>query len=248
MHTAAAVSPSSHLRTAPLAPVAPAGDRIAEALRLVRDAVPIVRRSCQAGDRLHAAGDPFVHLHIVHAGVFKVVAGSADGREQVTGLQFKGDWLGFDGIATGRHATDTFAMDTGEVWAVRYDDLLQASARAPALARLVHAAMSRELARDRDHLLSVCTLPADARVAGFLQQWAMALDERGLRNDQITLRLTRAEIGASLGMQLETVSRALSRLAREGLIAFCGTGRREIHIPDPGALALAASPARGTLQ
>ena len=80
--------------------------------------------------------------------------------------------------------------------------------------------MSREIARDRDSLMSVCTLPADARVADFLRYWAESLAERGLRTDQITLRMTRAEIGNYLGMTLETVSRALSRLARDKVIAF----------------------------
>ena len=63
--------------------------------------------------------------------------------------------------------------------------------------------------------MSVCTLPADARVADFLRYWAESLAKRGLRTDQITLRMTRAEIGNYLGMTLETVSRALSKLARE---------------------------------
>ena len=80
--------------------------------------------------------------------------------------------------------------------------------------------MSREIGRDRDSLMSVCTLPADARVAEFLRHWAQSLAQRGLRSDQITLRMTRAEIGNYLGMTLETVSRALSKLAREKVIDF----------------------------
>jgi CRP/FNR family transcriptional regulator len=58
-----------------------------------------------------------------------------------------------------------------------------------------------------------------------------------MRTDQITLRLTRAEIGNYLGLTLETVSRALSRLARSKVIAFAEKGRREIRIPEVGALA-----------
>ena len=85
---------------------------------------------------------------------------------------------------------------------------------------VLHEAMSREIARDRDSLMSVCTLPADARVADFLRYWAESLAQRGLRTDQITLRMTRAEIGNYLGMTLETVSRALSRLARDQVIAL----------------------------
>ena len=65
---------------------------------------------------------------------------------------------------------------------------------------------------------------------------AEALALRGLRTDQITLRMTRAEIGNYLGMTLETVSRALSRLARGDVIRFNEKGRRDIHIPQVQAL------------
>ena len=63
----------------------------------------------------------------------KVVNLSPDGREQVVGLHFRGDWLGFDGIATGHYGCDVIAMDTGEVWSFRYDALLEACAAKPAL-------------------------------------------------------------------------------------------------------------------
>jgi CRP/FNR family transcriptional regulator len=48
--------------------------------------------------------------------------------------------------------------------------------------------------------------------------------------------MTRAEIGNYLGMTLESVSRALSRLARGDLIRFTEKGRRDIHIPQVDAL------------
>jgi CRP/FNR family transcriptional regulator, anaerobic regulatory protein len=55
---------------------------------------------------------------------------------------------------------------------------------------------------------------------------ATALARRGLRTDQITLDTMRAEVGNYLGLALETVSRAPSRLAREGLIRLADGGRR----------------------
>jgi len=57
-----------------------------------------------------------------------------------------------------------------------------------------------------------------------------------MRTDQITLRMTRAEIGNYLGMTLESVSRALSKLARDKVIAFVEKGRRDVSIPDVAAL------------
>ncbi|VTU17993.1 Fumarate and nitrate reduction regulatory protein [Variovorax sp. SRS16] len=214
----------------------PAQNRIAAMLQLLQDTMSVQKRIVHAGDSVYQVGQPFQCLYVVSTGFFKMVNLSDDGREQVVGLHFRGDWLGLDGIANGRYGCDAVAMDTGEVWSIRYDALLEAGARTPALLTAFHETMSRELARDRDSMQSLCTLPADARVAGFLRYWADALAQRGLRTDQITLRMTRAEIGNYLGMTLETVSRSLSRLARVDAIRFCEKGRRDIHIPELGAL------------
>jgi len=210
--------------------------RIADLLAQIAATPNPQRRLVRSGDVLYQAGAPFTHLHVLNTGIFKLLTRSADGREQVVGLKFRGDWLGFSAISRGRYACDAVAMDTGEVWSLRYDELLKACAQHPALMAAVHAAMSGEIMRDRDSLMSVCTLPADARVADFLRYWADSLAERGLRADQIRLRMTRAEIGNYLGMTLETVSRALSRLARVKLITFIDKGRRDIAIPDVRAL------------
>ena len=227
-------APPARSRPAPCRST-PVAERIAESLDLLAS-LPIQRRIVHAGDRAYHAGERFVSLHIVHSGFFKTVTLSADGREQVVSLHFKGDWLGFDGIADQRHSCDAVALDTGELWSIGYDQLLRRCAEQPALLGLLHGAMSREIGRDRDSLMSLCTLPADARVAEFLRYWAESLTERGLRGDAITLRMTRAEIGNYLGMTLESVSRALSRLARERVIRFAEAGRRHVQIPDLGAL------------
>ena len=48
--------------------------------------------------------------------------------------------------------------------------------------------------------------------------------------------MSRAEIGNYLGMTLESVSRALSRLERDNLIRFASGSRRDIEIPAMAAL------------
>ena len=214
-----------------------ASQQIDDTLKLLTETLAPSRRVVHAGETIYQGGERFGNLYILNSGFVKIVGLSADGREQVVGLKFRGDWLGFDGIAEGRYACDAIAMDTGEVWTIRYDALLAACASQPMLLTVLHGAMSRELGRDRDSLMSVCSLPADARVAEFLRYWADSLARCGLRTDQIMLRMTRAEIGNYLGMTLETVSRALSRLARCNLIRFAEKGRREISIPDVDGLA-----------
>jgi CRP/FNR family transcriptional regulator len=210
--------------------------RIFEELKLLEDHVPVRRRRIGTGEAVYQAGEPFTHLFVVNAGIFKIVNVSADGREQVAAIQFKGDWLGLNGIASGCYGCDAIAMDVGEVWAIRYDTLLEVCRTQPAVLNQLHTAMSREIGRDRDSKMALCTLSADARVADFLRYWTDALAKRGLRTDQITLHMSRAEIGNYLGLTVETVSRALSRLARGDVIRFNEKGRRDIQIPRIDAL------------
>jgi CRP/FNR family transcriptional regulator, anaerobic regulatory protein len=205
-------------------------EQVSAALELLGSHVKPTRRVVRAGETLFRAGETFQALYVMNSGFFKMVNLSLDGREQVVGLKFRGDWLGLDGIANGRHTSDAVALDVGEVWAIPYDELLAACTRQPALMSIVHDAMSREISRGRDSMMSVCTLPADARVADFLYNWSRAMGECGKRTDQIKLLMTRAEIGSYLGLKLETVSRALSRLTRERVIDVVDSDRREIRI------------------
>jgi len=205
-------------------------------LELLEASVPVHRRVVHAEEHVFQMGQRFGRIFVVNSGCFKLQILSGEGHDQVVGLHFKGDWMGLDGIAGGQYGCDAVAMDTGEIWTIDYGALLQAAVRVPALLVALHSAMSRQLLRDHHTMMSLCTLPADARVAGFLRYWANALDERGLRNDQITLRMSRAEIGNYLGMTLETVSRALSRMARGNVISFPEKGRRDIQIPQVEAL------------
>lgn len=238
--------PAETLYTAPLIAVALAGvaetpewrahDDVGALLALVRQSVTIRRQVVRSGERVYCAGDGFSSLHLLNSGFVKLLKTAQDGREQVVALKFRGDFMGFDGMAGGRFTCDAIALDTCEVWTVRYDELLAACVRNPQLLVQLNQAMGRELARERDSHMSICTLPADARVADFLRYWAESLEQRGLRCDQISMRLTRAEIGNYLGMTLETVSRALSKLAKANLIVFPEKDRRDVRIADLRAL------------
>src|SRR5579864_6240723 len=121
---------------------------ISRMLQLLEANVPIHRRLVRAEESVFQVGQKFSSFHIVNSGCFKLQILSGEGREQVVGLHFKGDWMGLDGIAGGQYGCDAVAMDTGEIWAVDYGALLQAAIREPALLSALHSAMSRELVRD----------------------------------------------------------------------------------------------------
>jgi len=225
--------PSSHAAL----PAAPGGANALDALLAVlgREA-PVLRRSLHPKDVIYRMGDRFRGLHILRTGLCKVFGLGPGGREELTTLLFKGDWLGFDGLADGRQTCTAVAADVGELWTIPYDAILRVGARHPEVMTQMHAALARQGARERDAMLTMYGLPVDARVAAFLCRWADELQHCGLRTDRIALAVTRAEIGGHLGMRLETVSRAMSQLDRMGLIRFSAHGRRDIEIPDMAAL------------
>jgi len=207
-----------------------------DSLALMKQFVPFTQRKVRANEEVYVCGKPFDTLYLISSGLFKIVNLVPDGREQPAGFFFKGDWLGFDGIPTGSHTCSAMALDMGELWSVRYDILLRASVGEPQLMRLVMAAISSQLSRHRDVSLSMGTLSADARVADFILHWALSLEERGMRTDEIDLHLSRAEIGSYLGVRSESVSRALSRLKGAGIIQFQESSHRVIRIPSFDAL------------
>jgi CRP/FNR family transcriptional regulator len=59
-------------------------------------------------------------------------------------------------------------------------------------------------------------------VAAFLLNLSERLTARGFAAAEFVLRMTREEIGSFLGLTLETVSRVLSRLQKDGVIAVDG--------------------------
>jgi CRP/FNR family transcriptional regulator len=204
-----------------------------EHMRLL-DFVVVSRRLVHRGQALFRAEDPLDALYPIHAGFFKTAVVSRDGSEHVTALRMTGDVLGLDGIARGRHSCDAVALDQSEVCIVPYRNLIDQSLHSPPLQRALHDLMGRELARDQEHLVLLGGMWGVQRVAAFLLDISHRLQARGFSRTEFELRMTRREMGSYLGMELETVSRILSRLERERLIAV---DRGHVNIRDPNGLA-----------
>jgi len=193
------------------------GTRLAEIISAFASA----RRRRKPGDYLFRVGDTFHFFYVLSEGFAKSCYVTEDGRERTTGVHLRGDILGMDAIATATHGCDAIALDACEVLTVPYDTVLLHCQRNPELAHELLRALSTEIRSDRELMLSMSTYSAEGRVATLLLEMSGRYASRGLSATELQLHLTRQEIGSMLGLTLETVSRAFSRLARLGLITVC---------------------------
>jgi CRP/FNR family transcriptional regulator len=116
----------------------------------------------------------------------------------------------------------------------------QALERFPALGRALLRRSSNDLLESRALLAAVTGRTAVQRVSSFLLALARAANpHQGSPASRFDLVLTRGEIAALLGLTIETVSRQLTALEKDGVIRR--EGARGILIDDEVRLARAAS-------
>lgn len=185
------------------------------------------------GERLFRAGDRFESLYAVRIGFLKSTALSPDGREQVMGFHMAGELVGLDGISNGTHMCEAVALEDTDVCVIPYDGIEAVASAVPKLRNHVHKVMSREIVREHGVMLLLGAMHADERLASFLLNLSLRLEARRYSRSEFVLRMTRAEIGSFLGLQLETVSRVLSRFAQDGLLEV---NQKHIRIVNPDGL------------
>ena len=190
-------------------------------------------RKVGKGESLFRAGDTFHALYAIRSGSFKTVVSHPNGTNHVTGFQLAGETLGLDGIAADRHTCDAIALEDSTVCSMPFHCVEDLCQDIRPLQRRLHQLMAEEIVRESGLILLLAGLTAEARVATFLLNLSTRMQDRGYSGSSFTLRMTREEIGSYLGMQLETVSRALSRFQREGWIAVSG---KQIEIANKSAL------------
>lgn len=182
---------------------------------------------------LFQAGHPFTSIYSVRSGSMKTQLESEDGHVQITGFSLPGELVGLDGIATQVHSSTAIALEDSEVCVIRLDDLDRLSKSIPALNAQLRHLMGNEINRSHQMALTLGSLKSDQRVAAFILNMVDRLGRLGYSSTEFVLRMTREEIGVYLGLTLETVSRLLSRFAREGLIEV---QQKEVKIIDRAAL------------
>jgi CRP/FNR family transcriptional regulator len=165
---------------------------------------------------LFQEGDSADYVFNVTSGVVRVYKLLADGRRQITGFLFPGDFLGI--ANNDEYAYSAEAVTHTSTCRFRRKKLEALLIQFPKLEHRLLSIASHELAAAQEQMMLLGRKSAREKVASFL----IMISDRATRFDlpasPISLPMVRADIGDYLGLTLETVSRTMSRLKREGII------------------------------
>jgi len=176
------------------------------------------------GETLFAEGEKTDSIYEVVHGMLRLYKLLPDGRRQITGFLSAGHLLGFAPEGVNVYTAEAIT----EVTLCRYkraafERLID---EVPGFARRLLTAASHELRAAQDQMLLLGRKTATERVASFLL--LMANQQESDDTDEVDVPMTRSDIADHLGLTIETVSRTLTKLKQDELIALPMPTRIEI--------------------
>lgn len=206
---------------------------LAEADMASLDQIILRRRRIVRDEQLYSMGTSFGSLYAVRVGHFKTAQVNLHGEQQVTGFHMAGDLLGMDAIGTGLHNSSATALEGSEVCEIPFNRLQELVMQTPGLLQQFHRMLGKEIQREQVVMLFRSSMRADQRMALFLLSLGARYAARGYSATAFQLRMSREDIGAYLGLTIESVSRLLARFRKQGWIVL---NNRAMQLLDCGAL------------
>lgn len=193
--------------------------RLPPAVALGAAAVAGCRRTFVRGEEIFAEGEPCSVFYKVVSGTVRTGKLLSDGRRQIDAFHFAGDVFGLE--SGEKHRLTAEAVDRVTVIAYRrnaFGDLVHSD---PVFGGQVLTSMLSSLDRAHDHMMLLGRKTALEKMASFLLDVAARRDS----DDRVALPMQRADIADHLGLTIETVSRTLTQMVRDGLIRLTDLGR-----------------------
>ncbi|MCI5109138.1 MAG: Crp/Fnr family transcriptional regulator [Marivita sp.] len=193
-------------------------------------------RRFEAGQTVIWSGDRMDFVGSVVSGIATLTQTMEDGRTQMVGLLLPSDFVGRPGRSTA--AYDVVATTDMVMCCFRkapFEDLME---RTPHIAQRLLQMTLDELDAAREWMLVLGRKTAREKIASLLSIIARrdaTLNMAGLDGPvTFDLPLTREAMADYLGLTLETVSRQVSALKKDGIIQL--EGKRHITVPDMSVL------------
>ncbi len=178
------------------------------------------------GDPLFDEAEPAEHLFNVTAGAVKVYKLLADGRRQMTGFLFPGDFLGLANEETYAYSAEAITHTALCRFPRRkLERLLQ---KYPKMEHRLLGLASHELAVAQEQMLLLGRKTAREKIASFLLMLSRRSVQRGQNGNPVAVPMSRNDIGDYLGLTTETVSRTFTQLRQGGSINLLQGGKVEL--------------------
>ena len=185
------------------------------------------RIQLKTGDTLIWDGDAAQNTYVVTRGTLRAAKASDDGRRQILDFLFAGQFIGIPSDAT--YHFNVEALTEAEVCRFDRRKLEEVMAKHPAVDKGYRAGMARQLENAYDHAYALGRRTAMERVAAFLLDLQVSSCPKSSVGT-LKLPMTRHDIADFLGLTLETVSRAFSRIKTLGVIRL--PSAQEVEIRD----------------
>jgi CRP/FNR family transcriptional regulator len=173
----------------------------------------------------------------VTEGIVRLYKSLADGRRQIVGFALPGDFLGL--ALMDRYGVAAEAVTPVRVCRFPRAAFLTYVDGKPHLLRRLHEFAGHELSLAQDQMLLLGRRTAEEKVAAFLLNLQARYGRIGVRSVTVPLPMSRQDIGDYLGLTIETVSRTLTKLARDKAVIVVPDGVRLLSTERLDALAAA---------
>ncbi|NQV21716.1 MAG: cyclic nucleotide-binding domain-containing protein [Rhodospirillales bacterium] len=170
------------------------------------------------GQTVFDEGDPRDFHYNVSDGVVRLFKMLPDGRRQITGFLFPGDHLGLAAHDTYSYSAE--AVTDVHLCRFRAADLEALFEDLPDLALRLFSMVNDELAAAQEQIMLLGRKNPTEKLISFLLLMSERNVDRGLPPSPVFLPMRRADVADYLGLTIETVSRAFSRLKKEGVLSL----------------------------
>jgi len=167
------------------------------------------------------------------SGATKLGALASRGRHQIVAFHFGGDIFTVPAVNTHRYTLTGLCESTLTTFPAR--EFYDRAGGNPSIMRALLERSQTALFRCRDKAVNLGQKSAGERVAGFLLAMWERLEPAGGNSATIDLPMSRADIGESLGLKIETVSRQFTKLKEASIIDT--HGRSGVSLLNLAALA-----------
>ncbi|SIS59857.1 Crp/Fnr family transcriptional regulator [Insolitispirillum peregrinum] len=178
--------------------------------------------TCEAQETVFREGDNAENIYSVVEGCIKLSKLLSDGRRQVIGFLFPGDFFGFS--PSGAYGYTAEAISPSTLCRFSEQRMKALLATTPELEQRLRTRLVMELAFAQEQMLLLGRMSAREKISHFLLMLSRRAVARQDPPSPIAVPMSRLDMADYLGLTIETVSRTLTTMKKDGLIALPSPG------------------------